>query len=88
MTVRQLFYQLVAHRVIEKTEQTYKRVCDASVQMRLDGSLDYRKIADGHRSRRIALAYNSMGEALENTHALYRRNYWLDQPVNVEIWCE
>ncbi len=32
MSVRQLYYQLVAHRVIEKTEQSYKRVCNAAVQ--------------------------------------------------------
>jgi len=44
MSVRQLYYQLVARKVIDKTEAAYKRVCDVSAQMRLDGSLDYRTI--------------------------------------------
>jgi len=88
MSVRQLFYQLVSRGVIGKTEQAYKRVCDVSGQMRLDGSLDYRKIADGHRARRLPGAWDSMQEALTGMQALYRRNYWLDQPVGVEIWCE
>ena len=88
LTVRQLFYQLVARREIDKTEQAYKRVCDVSAQLRLDGSIHYGKIADGHRSRRGVYAHGSMAEALENAAEIYRRNYWLDQPVNVEIWCE
>ncbi len=88
MSVRQLFYQLVSRGVVPKTEAAYKRVCDASAQMRLDGSLDYRKIADGHRTRRAVWSHGGLREALEATHALYRRNLWLDQPVTVEVWSE
>src|SRR5215471_1125179 len=79
MSVRQLFYQLVTRGHVEKTEQAYKRVCDFAAQMRLDGSLSYRKIVDGHRSRRIPWAFDSLSQALENTYELYRRNYWLEQ---------
>src|SRR5215212_5408161 len=88
LSVRQLFYQLVSRGVVEKTEQAYKRVCDAAVQMRLDGSLDFRKVTDGHRSRRITYAHSGLQEALQSAHDLYRRNYWLDQPRHVEVWCE
>mgnify|MGYP003375782444 CR=1 FL=1 len=88
MSVRQLFYQLVSRRAVEKTEAAYKRVCDISAQMRLAGALDYRKIVDGHRSRRVGWQFDSLTEALENTHELYKRNYWLEQPAWVEIWCE
>jgi hypothetical protein len=88
MSVRQLYYQLVARRVIEKTEQTYKRVCDATVQLRLSGELPYGKIADGHRTRRAVYQHGGLQAALDNAHDLYRRNYWLDQPVHVEVWCE
>lgn len=88
MSVRQLFYQLVARRVIEKTEQAYKRVCDATVQLRLSGDLPYGKIADGHRTRRGVFQHSGLRAALDNAHDLYRRNYWLDQPLHVEVWCE
>ncbi len=64
MSVRQLFYQLVSRGVVPKTEAAYKRVCDASAQMRLDGSLDYNKIADGHRTRRTVWS-RWASEALE-----------------------
>jgi hypothetical protein len=88
LSVRQLFYQLVSRGVVEKTEHAYKRVCDAAVQMRLDGSLDFRKVTDGHRSRRIAYAHSSLHEALRSAHDVYRRNYWLDQSRHIEVWCE
>jgi hypothetical protein len=87
-SVRQLFYQLVARGVIEKTENAYKRVCDAAVQMRLTGSLDYRKVTDGHRERRIILAHSGLHGALQSAHEFYRRDYWREQPDHVEVWCE
>jgi hypothetical protein len=73
---------------VEKSESAYKRVCDAAVQMRLDGSLNFRKVTDGHRSRRLVYAHSSLHEALQSAHDVYRRNYWLDQPRHVEVWCE
>lgn len=88
MSVRQLFYQLVSRGAIEKTENTYKRVCDAAAQMRLDGSLDYRKVVDGHRQRRIIMAHSGLQAALESAHDFYRRDYWREQPQHVEVWCE
>ncbi len=88
MTVRQLFYQLEARGVIEKTDQAYKRVCDISVQMRLDGTLPYGKIADGHRSRRATPLYGGIGDVLDRVANMYRRNYWTAQPFHIEIWCE
>jgi len=87
MTVRQLFYQLVAMG-LPKTDNFYKRVSDAAAQLRLDGSLPYRKIADGHRTRRPVFQHGNLGEALERAQQMYRRNYWLDQPRAVEVWCE
>lgn len=87
MTVRQLFYQLVAHG-LEKSEKQYKRVSDAAVQLRLSGQLPYRKIVDSSRTRRPVYQHGSMSEALSNAADIYRRNYWLEQPANVEIWCE
>ncbi len=58
MTVRQLFYQLVSRGVVEKTEQGYKRVCDFSAQMHIDGTLPYAKLVDGHRTRQEVYAHD------------------------------
>jgi hypothetical protein len=88
MSVRQLYYLLVAARVIPKTEAAYKRVCDFSAQMRIDGSLPYRKIADGHRTRQEVYAHDGLTEALESAQHHYRRNYWTNQPRLIEVWSE
>ncbi len=88
MTVRQLFYQLVARGVVAKTEAGYKRVCDFAAQMRIDGTLDYGKIVDGHRTRLQVYAHDGLADALQSAHHLYRRNYWTNQPTLVEVWCE
>jgi hypothetical protein len=88
LTVRQLFYQLVSRGAVEKTEGAYKRVCDAAVQMRLDCSLPYGKIADGSRVRRRPATWGGAKEILEETADVYRRDYWSRQPCRVEIWCE
>ena len=87
MTVRQLYYQLVA-RGLPKTEQAYDRVQEATVQMRLAGSLPYGKIADGSRTRTQVASYSNLGEALEHTQSFYRRDYWQSAPNRVEVWCE
>ncbi len=87
MTVRQLFYQLVA-RGLNKSESQYKRVSDAAVQLRLSGRLSYEKIVDSSRTRRPVYQHGSMSEALWSASQVYRRNRWIDQPANVEIWCE
>jgi hypothetical protein len=87
MSLRQLYYQLVS-RGLPKTERAYKRVGDAATQLRLDHSLDYRKIVDGARTRRSIQQYDNMHAAMENAHAMYRRNFWLNQPRTVEVWCE
>jgi len=88
MSVRQLFYQLVSRGVVDKTENAYKRTCDAAVQMRLAGTLDYRKITDGHRQRRTLLMHRGLQHALESAHDFYRRDYWREQPRHIEVWCE
>lgn len=87
-TVRQLFYQLVARRVIDKTEQEYKRVCDHSVQLRLAGLLPYRKIADGSRQRRAPNVWNGLSDIMQRAADQYRRDCWEQQAEHVEVWCE
>ena len=88
LSIRQLFYQLVSRGTVEKTEHAYKRVCDAATQMRLAGSLDYRQVVDGHRTRHGTYAHDGIQAALESTYLIYRRDYWLEQPTHIEVWSE
>ncbi|MDQ6833634.1 MAG: hypothetical protein M3008_09555 [Chloroflexota bacterium] len=88
MTIRQLYYQLVSRRVIEKTEAEYKRVCDISAQMRIAGTLPYGKIADGNRQRRRVAQWDGPADLLETATKQYRKDRWQTQEEIVEVWCE
>jgi hypothetical protein len=88
MTVRQLYYQMEMRGYVGKTESDYDKVQRACLQMRRQGELSYDKIVDSARERRTIYQYNGMRQALEELTQTYRRNYWLDQPVHVEVWCE
>jgi hypothetical protein len=87
-TLRQLFYQCTVRGVLAKTEQAYKRLSDHLVQMRLDGTVPFERIVDGHRMRRNLGGWASPKEALARLIENYRYDRWEDQPAMVEIWCE
>ena len=89
MTVRQVFYQLVARAVIEKTEEQYQgTVIRLMTEMRLDGSLPYSLIVDESRRVRITKTYDSLDDAIEQTANFYRRSALAQAPDYIEIWCE
>ena len=72
MTVRQVFYQLVARGVIEKTEEQYQgTVIRLMTEMRLDGSLPYSLVVDESRRVRITKTYDSLDDAIEQTANFY-----------------
>jgi hypothetical protein len=89
MTVRQVFYQLVSRRVIEKTEEQYQgTVIRLMTEMRLDGDLPYSWVVDESRRVRITQTYDSIEDALEQTANFYRRSALAQSDDYVEIWVE
>lgn len=89
MTVRQLFYRLVTRGAIEKTEAEYKTtVSRLLTEMRRAGVIPYDWLVDFTRYMRRPRTHASLGDALENTRATYRRSIWHDQDACVEIWAE
>jgi hypothetical protein len=89
MTVRQVFYQMVAHGVIEKTEEQYQgTVIRLMTEMRLDGSLPYSWVVDESRRVRVTRTYDGVADAIERTAQFYRRSALAQAPDYLEIWCE
>ncbi len=89
MTVRQVFYQLVARGAIEKTEAEYKRtVCRLLAVMRRAEELPYTWLEDNTRWVRRPESYASVDDYLDLVQRPYRRALWDDQPDYVELWCE
>ena len=89
MNVRSVFYQLSNQKLIDKTEsecsQTVGRLL---IELRLDGTIPFRHIADNTRWVRKPTTYDSYAEALENTARFYRQSVWTNQKDYVEIWLE
>lgn len=88
MTLRGLYYQLVSRGDIEKTEAQYDAIGRLCVQMRMDGSLPWRLLADSTRWMRKPDTYEGVQAALHEIAQNYKRALWSDAPVTVEVWCE
>jgi hypothetical protein len=89
MTVRQVFYQLVARNVIEKTEKDYHgTVIRLMTDMRLDGSLSFDSVVDETRRVRITETFDSLQDAIEQTAQFYRRSALKQSSDYLEVWCE
>ena len=89
MTVRQVFYQLVARGVIEKTEAQYQQtVIRLMTDMRIADELPFEWVIDESRRRRITQTFESITNALEYTAKFYRRSALEAADDYLEIWCE
>jgi hypothetical protein len=89
MTVRQVFYQLVARNVIEKTEKDYHgTVIRLMTDMRLDGSLSFDSVVDETRRVRITETFDSLQDAIDQTAQFYRRSALKHSSDYLEVWCE
>jgi hypothetical protein len=89
MTVRQVFYQLVARGVIEKTERQYQQtVIRLMTDMRIADELPFEWVIDESRRRRITQTFESISNALESTAKFYRRSALEAANDYLEIWCE
>ncbi len=89
MTVRHLFYRMVAAGAVDKTELEYSNtVARYAVELRRSGAIPYGKIVDGSRLYTAPTTYDDVADALADTAALYRRSYWRDAAFDLEVWCE
>jgi hypothetical protein len=88
-TVRQVFYQLVARGVIEKTEAEYQgTVIRFLSEMRLDGRIPWEWITDESRRTRRTRTFDNVADALDHTARFYRRSALDDCGDYIEIWSE
>ena len=89
MTVRHLFYRLVAKGVVDKTEADYDgTVSRLAVELRRVKAIPFGKIIDGSRLYQAPTTHRNLQDALATTAANYRRSYWRTADRDVEVWCE
>ena len=88
LTLRQLYYQFVARRLIENTVSEYKRLGKIVNDGRLAGMIDWDGIED--RTRRLESYQSYLGpwEAVEMVAQSYCEDPWLSQNCRPEVWIE
>lgn len=88
LTLRRLYYALTVMHVVPKTHAGYRKVQYHAMRMRRDGSLPYGWVADNTRWQVKPTSYAGLTSALKHFQRAYRRDFWAQQPVYVELWVE
>ena len=88
LTLRQLYYQLVARDLIPNQQVWYKRLGEVVSNGRLGGYIDWESIVDHGRTPVKPPDWSSPEAVLEAAAAGYRLDRWEGQADHVEVWCE
>jgi hypothetical protein len=88
LTLRQVYYQLVARGVIPNNERSYKNVGELVSNGRLAGLIDWYAIEDRTRYIRSLPHWNEPAEIVASAANQYRIDLWETQPCYVEVWVE
>jgi len=88
LTLRQLYYLMVARDLIPNSLQQYKRLGSTINNARLAGLIDWSAIEDRTRTLRGNSHWSSPHSILQAATRSYREDTWADQPHRVEVWIE
>lgn len=87
-TVRQTYYQSNIHGLVDKDESGYNLVQRRLLKMRRAGVMPYSWITDNLRTVYGHTRYPGLESFADDVARLYRRDYWAENPVKVEVWIE
>lgn len=88
MTLRQLYYQLVARGVIRNSQNEYKALSRVVSDARLGGYLDWDHIEDRVRSLRQRPSWETPHDALKAVADQYHIDWWKESRTSPEVWVE
>ena len=88
LTLRQLYYQLVAGGIIPNNLQSYNRIERIINRGRLAGYVDWSMIEDRTRVPRQNSHWESPQQIMQAAAKGYYKARWKDQDHYVEVWCE
>ncbi|KKN85766.1 hypothetical protein LCGC14_0275720 [marine sediment metagenome] len=88
MTVRQVYYQLVARHIIENKRSQYQAVSIALRDARKWGEIPWEWIEDRLRRPRRVSMWHDLAEFATTAVNSYRRDVWETQEHYVECWLE
>lgn len=88
LTLRQLYYQFVAHHDLPNADRSYKRLGDVITKARLAGLFDWNLLVDRTRVPHLPSFWESPTEVINSAAHGYNTDKRADQPVHVEVWVE
>ncbi|QTS88270.1 hypothetical protein JLK41_08950 [Ectopseudomonas khazarica] len=88
LTVRQLYYQLVARDVIENTLQSYKRTANLINDAKLAGHMDWDAIEDRTREFLTNPHWDAGSSILRSAAQSYGQDMWANQETRVFVVIE
>lgn len=88
LTVRQLYYQMVARAIIENTEQSYKRITGLVNDARLAGLMRWDAIEDRTREFITRSSWTTPQSVMSSAARSYHMDLWEDQPTRVFVIVE
>jgi hypothetical protein len=86
--VRGVFYQAVVRKLVEKTESAEALIERRLLKLRRQGRVPYAWIVDESREVYGVDSYGGIADLADEVSALYRRDYWRDSDVWVQVWVE
>lgn len=88
LTLRQVYYQLVARGFIPNNERSYKNLGNLINDGRLAGLIDWHAIVDRTRNLRGNSHWDRPEDVIDFARYSYMLDRWENQPNYVEVWVE
>jgi len=88
LTLRQIYYQLVARQVIPNQQKYYVKLSRLCVIGRDEGLLDEDAFADRLRQIDKPSTWTDISDFMNTVKEAYRKDKWQDQKDYLEVWTE
>lgn len=88
LTLRQVYYQMVARAIIPNNERSYKNMGALINDGRLAGLIDWNAIEDRTRNLRSNSHWSDPADIIKATAWSYQLDHWQGQENYVEVWVE
>jgi hypothetical protein len=88
LTLRQLFYQMVARTLLANTSNEYKRLGVTVRDGRNGGLIDWDAIEDRVRVVKTHSSWDNPADIIDSAARSYQTDWWKDQRYRPEVWIE
>ncbi len=88
LTLRQLYYRLVAKNIIVNSIRSYKNLGALLSEARLAGLVDWDSLEDRERPLRGTKTYDNASDSINDAAKTFFMDWHKTQPTRIEVWVE